>query len=389
MKKFSFKNIYKAIKLAALFCTAAVLCTGCWDSSDIQNTDIAMSAFVDVKNQNGEPRYEIYIETAKTKSVGGGEENGKQQGSASLLGIGRTFEEAYLKLSEQMDNPLFWSASRAVVMGENFCKRGIEAELNRMRGTQGTRKNMCVFVTRTDLKKLMRSKPVDNEYMGASMESKINNMEASGLGQKVVLQDLLETLEYKDIGFVVPTIVQSTDKHLAVDGYEIFDGTAAVGHIPSERVNGLIYLLSKNANFNYPADLNGNRYYFKAQLGGRSVKASYINGELTFDINIKLNCSLYYADKYKEFNTDDLNKMLANVNELAGRDIKDIITASQEKFHCDYLGFYKYFKRQYEEEFKDLNVNGGYKDAYTKAKINLTVNSDYISSEMQNLYRAN
>jgi spore germination protein KC len=363
------------VKRIIAFFLSAVFMAGCWDSRDIQAYNIALAVFLDHSEQDD--LYKMYIEIAKTVGDSKQEEGGNSR--SILLGEGYTIDHARQRLDKESDNPLYLDATRVLVMGENFARRGIEGYLNRIRGTAGYRKNVALYVTDIeDIKEATVLEPDNNIYLGMSMErSKQQNIDM-GSGFTTNVQDALQAVAAGNPSFLVPMITKVSDMNPQLSGYAIFDDCKMIGRIPTEDSRALSFLMNKKAAENYATVLDGETSYFIVRGKKLDVIPGFDGEKVYFDVILGADCTFFYPETFRRFSPQELSVMVEDVRSQAGRDLEDTIYLAQNEYGCDYLGFYRIFKAKFGSLYDSLD----WKQAFREAEIRVNVTARFAGSEM-------
>jgi len=354
---------------------SALALTGCWDSKDIQLYNIAMSSYYDKKD--GE--YELYVEIAKTLGDPKQDEEGDGGARSILYGTGKSLAEARAKLDRVSDNEFFLGVARTITFGRGFAAEGLEEYLNRFRNTEAYRKNVLVFTTDAeDVEELTKVEPDNNVYIGVSVESTLERAHEDGTDVIVNIEDLLQANASHNPCYPMP-VVNVAGKHAALQGYAVFRDNKRIGGLTENDVRGMVYLMSDRAEFIYTVPCGDNSCHFYARLKSKKIVPSYRDGKLNFDIDLTLENTFFYSEKYEKFDTATLEQMCEATSVLVRSDIAEAMSNSQRLYGCDYMDFYKYYKAKFPGRYGDIADWSG---EYCRAAVNVKVDGVFGGTGM-------
>ncbi|MDR0930501.1 MAG: Ger(x)C family spore germination protein [Clostridiales bacterium] len=370
--------IKKKISLLLIICLVAPILSGCWDSYDIGDMDIVLSAFADYKDEE----YTVYLELAK--SFGDMQsKQGRTDASSIIMGKGATYEEAISMVEATADNKLYTNAIQTLVLGENLVKEeGVSEIVERVRGDQEYRNNIDIFVTTEDIKAMTEVEPNNNVYLGTSLRQTIVSSEEDGQDSTCKFQNIMRMEAAKNVNFLVPMVCLN-EKNYIVHGYAIFDGYKMVGAIPIEEKKGLVTVTNPRASFEYKVRDEENIHYFVVEKVKGDVKTNLdeTTGIVTFIMDYKFDANYISSEVFQKLNGEHLKEFIPDLQAQIYQNIADELWRSQQEYGIDYLGLYRYFRANYYSEFK----NSDWREMYKNAKFEINVNIDLEDVNDQNL----
>ncbi|CAH2214858.1 Ger(x)C family spore germination protein [Tepidibacter aestuarii] len=356
---------------------SVLLLTSCWDSEDINKKSIAISIGVDYVNDNIEFSGEIAKLTSSSKDT----EKAKTSDVYKMLSYGKTFEEARVNYDSVNPFSVFLGATRVVVLGQNYAKKGIEPYLNRIDHLYDYRKTLLAVVSREPPKDLFNTKIEKDISVGFLIEDIIEHVSSKGEGLYPVTGELLSDIELGKIGYLLPYvgIEKGSVKYL---GLAVMKNSKLVGVINIEDTRGVIYLLAekpKIVQITNNTNSDKNKVSIQTFVKNRKIKSDYVNGQVNINIDLDLKAQLRYQ-YYTEPISDKDNKQLENIiSEKAKNDIKYIIKRAQKEFKCDIFEFAKYFRADNLEIYEKID----WEDAFTNANINVNVNTKIVNKSLR------
>ncbi|MFA9380521.1 MAG: hypothetical protein ACERKO_05620, partial [Acetanaerobacterium sp.] len=229
-------KIYLSYMLMILLTVSVI---GCMDSRDINKKMIATTIAVDKKDG----KVWFYLEVANIQEGQGGEAAGGSISEKYILikANGDTMTEAREHLERQLDQPLYLSGARTLLLTEDFAKEDLLEYLYRVRSDQTYRKKVITIITRDNLDELFKTLNEKNSSVGYSIEHTITALDESGESFSRSTSRLLENLSDAYTGILIPCIGLH-DKETALVGYSVVNDTKVTGFIPVEESMGLIMM---------------------------------------------------------------------------------------------------------------------------------------------------
>lgn len=359
---------YLKISISVLL---AIFMTGCWDASEIQEYTIVTSLTVDYKDN-------LYSFHCETPFVLGGLGEGNKLEFEIIKSKGETFTSARDALERSTNLPVLLSSTRVVVFTERLCTHGIEEYMNRIRGEFDYRKSVLLATTMEEPEKLMTMKPKNIPSIGAAMENVIRSNETIGNSFEMSVGEVLEYIAVKNAGFLIPQI-DVAENQFALTGYCVMKHDKCIGHIHAEERIGTICLIVKNNKFEYDLNFNNTSFILHIEMKKQKIKPYIINGEIYFDINLSYKATILYADAMTNLKKDQIKAMAKALEEEFRNHVYNALDMAQNKFKCDYLDFFKYFRAKYQKQYKKIE---DWNEAFSKARMNVNVNVDIIGTSM-------
>lgn len=364
--------LVKRIKLILLILITVLSATGCWDSVDAEDKDIAISVIVD-KTDEG---YAFYV---RIPSFSSGQQGGSQEKSGgsykTIKGEGKTFIEAREDLDRQSDQPVYLGATQSIIFTERFAYSGVEDYLIRVRQMPDYRKTLDVVVTSEDPEKLMEYQPENAPSVGFAIETTIQSLIDTGQTYHFSLGDILMTLASTNKCYLLHTIGLKTD--IAMTGYSVFDDGHCIGFIPIEQGKGILLLKSRDPKPYYSVQFIDGTASLRVWNVSRNIKPSYIDGKVVFDVSFDISSQVLSLSKSEKISEPARQDLASSLERKVMNDVSEAILTS-ERFGCDYLGFYTAFRITYPEQIKSMN----WKEEYKKAVFNISVKAkvDLVST---------
>lgn len=380
--------IKKAIKLL-LTIIWVILLASCWDYRDINKRSIVLSVGLDLVDD----KIELSGEVAKlvTSPKEGGN---KPQGTDiyKVLAYGNTFEEARMNYDSANPYPVFVSAIRVVVFGQDFAKMSIEPYINRIDKLPDYRKSLPIVISQVSPKKLFDKGTEKETSVGFVIEDILFHFKQRGEGLYTTLGDVVSSIEMENVGYLLPYIGIESDsiKYL---GLAVMKNSKMIDVLYLKDIGGIIYLLSPNPTLTelitFDDEENDeekdnkfskNVYSIEAKVNRRKITTDYKNEKVSINIDLNINATLRYQYYKKDISDELVRSLETKTSEKIKSQITKSILSSQRDYECDIFGFAHYFRGSHPKIYKQLN----WPEAYANADININVNTKITSFNLIN-----
>lgn len=355
-----------------------LLLTGCWDFEDINRKCIVISIGVDYVND----MIELTGEIAKIRASSKKEEGEAQGGEVyNMLSYGKTLEETRLNYDSVNPFPVFLGATRVVVFGTNYAKKGVEPYLNRIDSVYDYRKTLLTVVSREPPKELFEFKIEKDISVGFLIEDILEHLAKRGEALYTNVGELLSDIASGRTCYMMPYI-GIEDESIKYLGLAVMKDSKLAHIINIEDSKGILYLLAEKPVLNESIQGgNGkeNNYSFRTNAKKRKIKTSYVDEQLKIDIDVNLAAELRYQ-YYNEQISDDKVKELENkISSKVKNNITLIIKRAQEEFECDIFNFQKHFEVQHPKIYEKID----WERKFVEAEIKVIVETKMINMNLR------
>ncbi len=354
--------VLKKISLVLLILITIYLCAGCWDAIDINEKDIVTTAGIDRKNNN----FYFYSEIPNLSLSKA--ESEKSEHFSIIIGKGETFVEARKDHDSKLDKPLFFGASRIIVMTKELAEYGMDKYMYRLQNVIGYRKAMDVITTSEELKDLYAVEPENNQSVGFALEQTISNLEKRGEAIQVSASEILEWIYSKNVCFIMPNI-DIREEQLALTGYSVIHDGKYHGFIPIEDANGLICFLNDHAKLNYIVPFGDNEATVEVKLTKRIITPYYSDKQVEFQTEFVFDAIVIYLDDNVVFDETAAEETRKNLQKMVLEDLITTVRKSKYTFRCEYLEFDEAFRIGYPDVYEKMD----WSEEFSKSKVSISV----------------
>lgn len=361
----------KIFFMELLIAIVAFLLSGCWDSSDIQEKDIHITQLADYKDGN----YILYGEVANfaAESQKGGEaESNKNRNFNIIMAMGKTLAQARDEMNRRSSNPIYLGAGKILGFTDRMAETGLEEYLNRSRSQHDARKSLKIITTPEEPNNLLNAVHNNSSSVGLTIDKMMESLVDEGSSFNVNIGKILEALAVKKAGFLIPE-VNIKNSEITFTGYAVFDNAKKIGFIPAEDRQGVVYFLHPKASFNYEIWNNSRMFHLKVSLKKKKIETIFVDGKLSFDVNMNFTAELNYSDKAMPLDDEEKAQLEVILSDTVRQDILKALEASQKTYQCDYLQIYRYFRAEHNSEFKAIDWKKAYSEASSEANTKVLI----------------
>jgi spore germination protein KC len=371
----------RAVLLAAAWPFLALLLTGCWDRTELNDMAFAMSSAVD-KEQDGSYRVSYLLPLPGQMggpSGGGGGTAGGQESYYIDSETGRSMREAGYKLQQRMSRKLFLSHRRTVLIGEEAAREGIGELLDTIPRLPETRLSTYFVVTKGPAWKLLNTKP------------KFERFPAEAIRELAKAHDKIAG-NAKDVALALsfggdPVIVymgekksEKTDnssREVEVIGFAQFKHEKMVGVYDKRLTQGLMWLRQGVQTYTITVESPEDHKAVALDVrSGNSRITPMLEGD-DVTINVDLEAKATVRENYSKLDmnhTEDLRVVEKAVSDQITAAVKDTIQAMQ-KNRTDSAQIGNIVWRRYPAEWKG-KLESNWDERFAKAKFNVQVRTN-------------
>ncbi|MFZ5974947.1 MAG: Ger(x)C family spore germination protein [Bacillota bacterium] len=364
------------VKLITLMLAVLLFATGCWDSMDIEDKNIATTVIFDKKD--GEYRFSIEIASISSNlknNVDAANSSNSYEASGFMFvdSKGATIPETRANMDQQMDKPLYLSAVRALVITERAAETDLAEYLFRLQSIAEYRQKVNLFVTSEEPEDLEHSKTENASSFGFAVDDMLQHLVDNGQAFSRMMSRYVDNI-LSHSGFCIPCI-DLQGNSMVLSGYCVIDYQArCVGFISIGQAKGLLLMKADKPKADYVVPLGENQATVEVELAQKETKPAYRDGKISFDMQYGFDARVQYFKTANPMPMDE--NMRAEITQKLGQMLKNelmgTIQQSQKEFMVDYLQFDDEFRVAFPEEFKNMDWAKEYPNA--GMELNVEVN---------------
>lgn len=343
--------------------TAISLLCGCMPSVSLGNRAIVQAIGVDIDEN-------MVLSSVQCLNLNGEE-------SIVFQSRGKTLSDSLTKSMLQQGKPIFYGSNRAIIIGEDVAKDGLNKINDFFNSDYHSRGNVATFISKTKAKDIVNIESKDNLLPAHSVSVMAKNSAENGLYPYICYIDVLKNLANSGYTYI-PAINKINDgdsEKIVCDGVAIATSDSLLGYISDRETEGLMFLLDEVNSRRLAFDINNNeKMTVDITKSSTDKKVKIQDGIPVFDINIKTIAtvsSVSSRDFTKPLNDTDITvaekAMSREISKMCNSCIKTVVY----EYGADIFGFLVMIKKYEYDYYKDNQEMLG--DVIKTAKFNITV----------------
>ncbi|MFC7750283.1 Ger(x)C family spore germination protein [Paenibacillus thermoaerophilus] len=369
----------KTVLLLLTLSIQALLLSGCWDSTEVNNLAIITAIGLDQSEDHQmELSVKIYLTSpASPQQMGGFSSDSGGAGRSIVRSVkGLTMAAAAAQLQQVLTRKVFWGQAEVLVIGESLAKEGIGEPMEYFTRHPAPRERVHVLVSKTTAKDVLRLEPP----IERSIAKALREMAESQTGLSITIKELLQMIAGKSRAAVIP-LVQIEPEQGAQEAFPFLNGTAVlkngkmVGRMNDNATRGVLWLRNeiKRATTTI-SPKNADGYISFQLLRSYTELVPHIQGNdwsvtvrfNTIDDIVENTTDLDLADpKYVKQLETELGAVIEHRANMA-------LTQAQKEMKADIFGFADAFYHKYPKEW-NRNKNR-WDEIYPNLKVKLETN---------------
>jgi hypothetical protein len=307
-----------------------------------------------------------------------------------VKGHGKTIADGRQDIDRQLDQPIYLSGVRTLIMTERFASENNDMiqYLYRLRSDESYRKKVRTVTTRMDLDEMFETMNKRNFSVGYSIDETITSLEKQGEAFSRTTARLLENINSRYTGVLIPSFsIRNQDTILA--GYSVVNGSHVTGFIPIEYCKGLNMLKAEKARTFFDVPYQDKLFTVKTVLDKRSITPIYKNGEFNFLFKLQFKATVEHGNVKTPYhlNKDALKEMESTLRQSILEQLIIAMDQAQNTYQTDYLQMDDAFRIKYPALFEQLDWQQAFLSAkvYWDVKVDLSVapSLDYESNQVR------
>ncbi|THF75883.1 Ger(x)C family spore germination protein [Cohnella fermenti] len=346
--------------VAALLLSPALLLSGCWDRTEVNDLAIVTAAAIDVAD-DGRVKLstQIFIPGGEgSADLGGAPPSSGLQPNLVMSAVGSNLDDAASRLQEQLSRRFFWGQTDVFLFGEEMAKRGIEESLDYLTRHPQPRERSHMFVVAGDAASLIAWRPIV-ERNAAEVLREMSNMRT---GFNVTLLGLYVQLSETAHTGLVPYIQlrkSESRESPRIIGAVSIKKLRMNGKFDLQETRGLMWLHDRIRSATLTAESPDGQGLLSMTVLKQKVKLKPI----VKDGHWKMLVSLIGTGNLEENGSHiDVTKPaeLARIEKQLAEVVKERVRSavvSAQTMNSDVMGFADQFRRHYPKEWKKEKDN--------------------------------
>lgn len=381
-------------KVAALISVPAVLLTGCVPYRELKNESIVEGMGIDSSGSGYNLTFQIF---SPSKSSGSGDSGGSggSGGSTNKATImqsgGGTLFDGVRSATLQQGRKLYFTNSRAYVLGENACKNNFMKIVDFLQRNHEIRESEHIYIAKGSAKDVLTAKKNDQVIPASNLELISEDYYQTSKTAEMQLSDLYRTLSNGITDPVIPVVNLKKDKSGQIeymDGSGVIHNGKLIGFLDNKETRGYLWTqgLVKGGVISVKLP-NGGKASMEIVTSSASIKTSVDSkGKPVIDINVKYTTDITEigVDSHKDINIHVLDEFMKLQDKVVQKEITSALDKSLRTFHADIFGFGMNIFESHPEVWRKLESK--WYQQLPSLKINLHIKSTIESSGLISKY---
>lgn len=248
------------IKKLAIVLLLPALLTGCWDNVDLADINIVTALGID-KTEDGRVIVTVQVvepgalQLTASSQQGGGSSQSKPIFVKSYQG--ETIYDALISMKAIVDKRLFLSTTQVLILGERFCKEGINEALDFMRRNYNSEYLMDVLVARGVTPEEILKIQSDMDAIPAMyIKGTVENTEIRAKVKRTTLIELFKDISNVCKQITIGQITKIDNTTVKTEGTAVFKDGKLVGQLDQYETRGFLFATDKvkGTVINIPVD---------------------------------------------------------------------------------------------------------------------------------------
>lgn len=327
----------RAALLAVLWPVLALLLSGCWDRTELNDLAFAMSSAID-KEPDGTYRvtYLFPLPGQMGGASGGGGGTGGKESYYIDSDTGRTIRDASSNLQRRMSRRLFISHRRTILIGEEVAREGIAELLDSVPRLPESRLSTFFVVTKGPAWKLLNTNPKFERF---PVEAIRELAKADGT-MSINAKDVAVSLSFNNDPIIIymgekPSQGSAkTSREVAVLGYAQFKKEKMVGVYDEHLTQGLKWLRHNVQTYSVTVESpeDGKPVTLDVNRGNSRISPKLEGSSVVFNLDLEAHAKVRENLSRLDMNkTEDLRVAEKAVSDKIKQSVQDTIQAMQKK----------------------------------------------------------
>jgi spore germination protein KC len=375
--------------------------SGCWDYVEYENLAMVHGMGIDYNSDTNEITVIIQNEETKKPEGGGmgaGSVKSKEQPSKGVVvsATAITITDALDKIQQGIQKEMFYGYLSVLIVGDNAARYITKDILEFYNRSSKLRTTAYIVIAKGEASDVLNTyNPNVSTIVSDYISGVIKNFKNTGSAYAVTIADFIEKLAVGGDEPVAPIIsvivmskkpqqdtneskeelshimpMESKEGQVYISNMAVFKGSKLVGWLNEEESRGLVWVKNKNENTYINITQNSEKssvrtMSFRVTNSKSSIKPSRENGEITFNILVKIEAELRKHSSNNgtsEFTPEVISDMEKKISEYVRGEVESVIVKAQKEYKSDIFGFgniyYKRFpgmwREKYEKKWNDL-----------------------------------
>jgi spore germination protein KC len=355
----------KISKLAFVF-LLSLLMVGCWDNTDLVDINIVTGLGID-KDEDGKIVVTVQIVepaavhlTSSSQAGSGGSSQTKPVYVMSYKG--ETIYDALISMKAIVDKRLFLSTNQILILGERFCKDGIDEALDFLHRNYQSEYRADVLVARgTKPEEILKIQPDMDAIPAMYIKGTAENTVIRAKVEQKKLIELFKEIKNEAKQITIGQITKVDDKTVKTEGIAVFRDGKLVGWLDQYQTRGYLFVTDKVDNTVISIQIPNGKIALEIKQSNAKREVKFKNGKperLSIDIRLEGNIGEYIGKEILS-SPDDIYKIEKMLSQAVKKEVTMALEKTQKDYSSDIFGFgelvHKYHPQYWKKAAKQWN----------------------------------
>lgn len=357
------KKLFKVCLLIFLCLGLVLLCCSC-EKPGTELSELMIMQGIGIDSVNG--GFKVTVEILNNEQSGSPNGSGNSENKTKIYSAeGATVGEALRLLITKSGNEPMFAHNRVIIIGEKAANKDLSDILDFFERNYDSRASQLLCVAKnTTAESIIRAKLLTDSVKSEILENMLEESSKQSLVPKVRIIDAINYLKDETSGVCIPAVsIQKSgeNENFDLDGCAVFDTDSTFSmYIDSDVSEGIAFLNDKIEEGVISADLpNGQKASFYINKGKSKYEITQENGELHYNLTVKISCDLEGVQGDEYFNTDTgvLETFQTVVGESICKKAENTLTVLQSRHGADVIRYGKRLRLKENDLYHNLKNN--------------------------------
>lgn len=349
--------------------SSTIFITGCWDVEEINRRLSSNALFFDVGDSE-EIRMGAVTNVPGTllpPVVGTTQQFEKR--NYVITAQANSVTDAWVKLQAKSERNIYFGQLRAIVLTEKAARGDINNLLDFIGRIPAIPPNTIVLVTKDDPKELLEIRNDSNNIPGNYVDQFFQTPTKSTLAIPIDLWRVLSQIDNKTSDPHLP-MIKASEGSYDISGTALFSNNRFVGELDLEETKTLALVKGSSSGYLTVPLQNGAYVAFKDVKSKTVIRPNLDdNGNVNFDIRIKVTGSVVETNPRKMELTEEDNRIITSTAETMIQNKINNLFVKLQILNSDAVGLGNKYRIKYPEQWQKNN----WREIYPHSPINVKI----------------
>lgn len=347
----------------AILLMLPALLTGCWDNVDLADINIVTALGID-KAEDGKIIVTVQVvEPAALQSTSSGRGGLAQPKPVFVESYeGETIYDALISMKSIVDKRLFLSTTQVLILGERFCKDGINEALDFLHRNYQSEYLADVLVAKdVTPEQILKVQPDMDVIPAMYIKGTIENTAIRAKVKRATLVNLFKDIKNKCRQVTIGQITKVNEKTVKTEGTAVFKNGKLVGWLDQYQTRGYLFATDKVKSTIVNIPVTDGKMSIEVSNSSGKLDVEFKNGEpANLFIQVRLEGIIgEYTGKKPLNSPEDIYKLEKILSQEVKKEIVMALNKAQKDYSSDIFGFgtvvYKYYPHYWKKVMDEWN----------------------------------